>query len=88
MSTNPLGFKDAAGRQLEINDTVMTTFGGHAELFRMKVVGFTKKQIRLESSKTIYATSGRSGAVTKGETVLRYPSTLVILKTADGRPLG
>lgn len=87
MSTNPLGFKDAAGRHLEINDTVMTTFGGHAGLFRMKVVGFTKKQIRLESSKTIYATSERSGAVSQGETVLRYPSTLVILHTGDGRPL-
>lgn len=87
MTTNPQGFTDAIGRRLEINDIVMATFGGHSSLFRMQVVGFTAKKIRLKAFRKIYATSGRSGSAGPDETNLRDSDCMIIINTGDGRVL-
>lgn len=79
---------DVAGRMLEIDDIVMTTYGGYSGLFAMTVVGFTPKQIRLKTNQTLYASSGRSGMVRQGETVTRHPSDVVLLQAHNDRPLG
>lgn len=79
---------DAAGRQLEIDDIVMTTYGGYTSMIAMTVVGFTPKQIRLKTNQTLYASSGRSGMVRAGETVTRHPGDVILVQAHNDRPLG
>lgn len=90
MPQHELPLKDFMDRDLHLDDMVLSTWNDGNKLFRMKVVGFTKQQIRLELLDDItvdkyYGTLVKHKA---GDIITRYPVSVALVKTYDGRQLG
>lgn len=82
MPKNHEALDDVAGRALHLDDIVASNYGGRPQLFLMKVIGFSAKQIRLELLEDVH---GKTWDYSKGEQVSRFPHSVALVKTHDGR---
>lgn len=82
-----VALKDFMGRDLHLDDIVLSTWGDAAGIHRMKVIGFTAKQIRLELLDEVQDRYyGVPRTRKAGEVITRYPASVALVKSQDGRP--
>lgn len=76
--------QDTTYKDLHLDDIVVSTCGGRPNLYLMKVVGFGPKQISLELLEDV---KGKTYNYSKGETINRFPHSVSLVQTYDGRPV-